>query len=584
MQIYLKEKIGNPDLFSGRKKELAFFLNWIDRIKREISPSMALLSRRKTGKTALLQRLYNLTFHKNNGVIPFYFEVGEGSKWAVDFSKDFFLTFISQYIAFKTRKSKYLKSEKLKDFSQAVNIAKKEGFDYLINYIESVKKLAQDESVDLLWDTVREAPLAVATSRSEFIVQIIDEFQYLNSEIYWDKEKTNQANTFAAGYMRTAEYKNSPLIISGSWVGWLRYTLLTMLPSRFRQYFFENMPEEESIETIFNYSRIMDIPITEETAFLMSELCEGNPCYISLLFQSHYTGKDFTNQEGLQKTLEFETLSRQGVIRGTWMEYIQSIFARINEKNAKSIVLYLSKHRDREVSRKELLEKLSLDMTDFELEQKLRALEKADIIEEGSTNYDYKGVQDNIFDKVFRGVYQKEITEFDPKELTNEYKALFKKSQKKYNLLSGKYNREKGLFAEFLVINQLRTQAFKHNNVFLSFTHNLPDDFQFSEYLSVWTYKASPIEKRELNIDIFARAEDEHYSLICEVKNRIKKFSKKESEEFLSKMNALKEMENIEKSIGFVFSITGFTDDALDFFKENQIAWSMDDRWLGDTV
>jgi len=58
MQIYLKEKIGNPELFSGRKKELDFFLKWIDNIKREISPSTALLSRRKTGKTSLLQRLY----------------------------------------------------------------------------------------------------------------------------------------------------------------------------------------------------------------------------------------------------------------------------------------------------------------------------------------------------------------------------------------------------------------------------------------------------------------------------------------------------------------------------------------------
>ena len=214
-----------------------------------------------------------------------------------------------------------------------------------------------------MWDSVREMPLAIATLRNEFIVQIIDEFQYLNSEIYRDKAATIQANTFAAGYMRTAEYKNSPLLISGSWVGWLKYTLQTMLPSRFRQYSFENMPADESIETIFNYSRIMDIPVTEETAFLMSELCEGNPCYISLLFQSHFEGKEFITQEGLLKTLEFETLNKYGVIRGTWMEYIQSTLAKVNEKNAKKIVLYLSKHRDWEVPRNELLEKLNLDIS-----------------------------------------------------------------------------------------------------------------------------------------------------------------------------------------------------------------------------
>ena len=89
MKVYLKEKIGNPDLFSGRQKELSFFLKWIDGIKREISPSTALLSRRKTGKTALLQRLYNLTFEKNDKVIPFYYELKEGSIWSVSFCTSF---------------------------------------------------------------------------------------------------------------------------------------------------------------------------------------------------------------------------------------------------------------------------------------------------------------------------------------------------------------------------------------------------------------------------------------------------------------------------------------------------------------
>ncbi len=46
-------------------------------------------------------------------------------------------------------------------------------------------------------------------------------------------------------------------------------------------------------------------------------------------------------------------------------------------------------------------------MDDYELEKKLKALVYSDIIEQGSTNFDYRGVQDNIFDKVFRGVYQK---------------------------------------------------------------------------------------------------------------------------------------------------------------------------------
>jgi hypothetical protein len=36
-------------------------------------------------------------------------------------------------------------------------------------------------------------------------------------------------------------------------------------------------------------------------------------------------------------------------------------------------------------------------------------------------------VKDNIFDKVFRGVYEKEIRQFDPKVIREEYKEELKK-------------------------------------------------------------------------------------------------------------------------------------------------------------
>jgi len=150
MKIYLKEKIGNPDLFSGRKKELTFFLKWIDGIKREFSPSMAILSRRKTGKTALLQRLYNLTFEKNDNVIPFYYEVKEGHVWAVDFCKSFFFTFIYQYIAFKTRKIKYLELAKTMNFDSVIETVKKEKLNYLVPVIEDIKLMAQNQEIDIL--------------------------------------------------------------------------------------------------------------------------------------------------------------------------------------------------------------------------------------------------------------------------------------------------------------------------------------------------------------------------------------------------------------------------------------------------
>ena len=108
MDYPLKERIGKPELFTGRKEKLAYFLKWMNDIKNEKSQSTAMLARRKMGKTAIMERLFNITFYKNDKVIPFYYEVKEVNMWIGDFCKDFFLTFIYQYIAFKTRKREYL--------------------------------------------------------------------------------------------------------------------------------------------------------------------------------------------------------------------------------------------------------------------------------------------------------------------------------------------------------------------------------------------------------------------------------------------------------------------------------------------
>ncbi len=47
----LAEEIGDPDLFVGRKSEMARLMKWAEGTKRRISKSTGILSRRKKGKT-----------------------------------------------------------------------------------------------------------------------------------------------------------------------------------------------------------------------------------------------------------------------------------------------------------------------------------------------------------------------------------------------------------------------------------------------------------------------------------------------------------------------------------------------------
>ena len=583
MEYALEERIGNPELFTGRKKELEYYLNWISDIKKKNSKSTAILARRKMGKTALMERLFNITYYRNDGVIPFYYEIKEIDIWSGDFCSSFFFAFIYQYIAFKSRKPEYLTPENKSDFDEVIKIAKKEGLDYLEGIINGVAHAAKNEKLDILWELVREAPKTIASRQNEFIVQMIDEFQFLSSKIYRDKELKNLHVNIAGGYLSTAESKIAPLLVSGSWVDWLRKFLIELLPARFKYKPLPNMPEDESIEMVYKYSQFFEVPVTDETAYLISQIAEGSPFYISAIMRSECEEKDLTTIEGLTKTLEFETLSNQGEIKATWMEYISSALPRINDRYGKSILLYLCKNREREVTRKEILDDLKLEMTDTELELKLKAMVKSDIIAQGTSNFRYSGLKDNIFDKVFRGVYEDEIQHFDIKTIGKEYSEKLTELRKQFNRLQGEFNFYKGYYAEYALYDQLRLHAKNNDEFFKSITRYLPEDFNFSTYSYVWKYNYAPIYSKSFNIDIFARAVNKSdYSIIGEVKNRnSKKFDKEEAHNFFANFEEIRHIEKLERAIGFVFSLSGFTEDAELFCKEKGIACSHDERWLG---
>ncbi|MCP4751967.1 MAG: hypothetical protein GY866_13820 [Proteobacteria bacterium] len=584
MQTYLKERIGDPELFTGRREDLDFFLNWVDCVRRTQKKSAAILARRKTGKTALMQRLFNIVFHENDRVIPFYYEIKEGDEWVLNFAVEFFMTFVQQYIAYKTRNPKYLTIFN-PEFGELKRIAKKEGLDYLVEFIRSVEYCNEREDVSMAWKLACEAPMRIADSREERIVQMIDEFQFINSEFYWDKEKTQLASTLCGRYLGIAESKTAPLLISGSWVGWLMSDLMRLLPGRFKFRFLRDMTDDEIVEMVFKHAAFHRLDISEEIAFGIVRMAEGNPFYVDAILDSNCPDKDLATLEGLARIYEFETLSYEGDIKTTWMEYVQSAFKRLNgtdeRKSIKSIVLHLCKNRDRDLTRKEIMNDLNLDMSETELENKLKALVLADIIEQGASDFEYRGVRDNVFDKVFRGVYQKEIQEFKPDEILNEYKDLLEQSKQEYRVLQGKYNYQKGYFAEYVILNQLERNVKRRNDFFKSITHNLPEDFEFVEYDRVWSYQTARGHSTAIQLDIFAWAKDDGYSVLGEVKNRtLDKFSKAEADALVEKAASVKEIEGLEKTVFFVFSRNGLTREAIEYCDQAGIAYSDDERWL----
>ena len=164
MQYPLEECIGTPDLLVGRAQEFKKFNKWINNMPKKLSKSWAILGRRKSGKTAFVQRLFNQLWSAHGPVIPFYISIPESPIWYINLAVKYYETFASHYISFMERDpqlvSNLLTLAQIKTYGQAQgNVVLVADVDYIVEY--RAQKL-----YDLVWDRVYRAPHRMAAFSS----------------------------------------------------------------------------------------------------------------------------------------------------------------------------------------------------------------------------------------------------------------------------------------------------------------------------------------------------------------------------------------------------------------------------------
>ncbi len=216
----LAEEIGDPDLFVGREKEMKRLLKWADGSKRLLSKSMGILSRRKKGKTALLQRFFNILYTRNDPqLIPFYYRIPETVQTRSDFTEMFYRRTLTQYFAFTTRTPEWLRTvlpmERLKQLA-----APDEDLSLDIRAMEDMVKRAPTAA----WPFVQETAHRISQAKDVRILQILDEFQYMNKYVVAD-DNPERVELLCHSYTGPAESKFSPQIVAGSYIGRYRPVL-----------------------------------------------------------------------------------------------------------------------------------------------------------------------------------------------------------------------------------------------------------------------------------------------------------------------------------------------------------------------
>ena len=542
----LEEEIGIPELFTGRHEDLAYFLNWAVEAKRKLSQSHVILARKRRGKTALVQRLFNILYTQNDPkIIPFYIRIDEGPTTRLQFSVRLFTALISQYLGFKRRDPALIREV------LSLDRLEKETVDdpILLRKVEDMQAYVAKQNSELAWELARESGHTISSLKDERIIQIIDEFQYLEDRAYVNDDQKVLAK-LGSFYQRTGSSKVSPQIITGSYIGWLS-KIVNRMVGRYDHYYLEPLTTDEAFAAVYNYSTVLRREVSDETAAYMVEACHRDPYYIARTFRSQCPRKDLTSKDDIREILQFET-GEKGNIYAMWMEYLEHAFTRINDKNAKKIVLYLAHHGENERTRKEILDDLNLDIDDYDLEKKLHKLVKADIIAGGRSNYVYQGLGDPIFAMVIRKKYQQEIDQVPIQNIEGDLYRQLKQ-------VKGAVAYYKGVNAEYRILNRVLFLGQKRTPAANAF-HGVPEGFELGPFAGIGKRKWHVDQEHSLEADLYAEAEDTNGSdLIMEIKHVENLSGLAMIEAFIAKCEQLRE--RLPRPTTFAFySETGFTD------------------------
>lgn len=567
MQYPLSESIGNPELLVGRKKEFALFNKWIDLIPNRMAKSRAILARRKSGKTAIVQRIFNRLWSENGSVIPFYINIPERNAWFPNFAINYYRTFASQFISFLERDPTPVSFKLTIDQIREYGVSK--AMNHFVVDVDAMMNYRKNGDFDLLWDTASSAPNRYAQLFDQRVLVIIDEFQNTGEYIYRDEVcRTAQDRTIPGTWHDLSESKLAPMLVTGSYVGWLINIIDTYLEAGRLKRITINpyLLPEDGLEAVYRYAEYFREPITNKSALEINRLCMSDPFFIYCVLDSAREGKDLTTEQGVIDTVHYEITDRESEMSLTWGEYIELSLKRINTINSRHIMLHLSKHADREWTPRQLKDTLKLDIDEKDIKVLLENMVKADLIRKGTSDIDYHGLTDGTLNLILRSRFEKEIESYQP-DLKKHFHEDLEKLRKDKKSLQGLVRNLTGKMAEYQLMAEFRSRKrFAPSTYF----KNVADD----TILNIIDVRLRVIFQRKdgktMEIDLVAES-DCGRVLAVEVKKTQTPVGITPVQDFLEKLDVFAALNPEKQLIPAFFSSGGFTEDALKLCRENRI-------------
>lgn len=574
--------------FTGRVEILRDLDSWVKNIQRMASPSTAIMSPRRMGKTVLLDRLVNTVFFKPEyKVAPFYFPMKREVVTLHSFLWQYAKTFYRQYIAYclqdaELYRNKYFSLEKLLDYQsdhRAITLAQESIETFLTRYEKEDYHHAWNHWHDFI--TVPEFLAALSGTR---VAVIIDEFQDMKFYVYDVDEEAldlikqerrqdpdREGMNLPATYYRLAQNKKAPMLVSGSAVTMIFKTVMGgPLGGRFGFTYLKPLAIPDGATLLRRVLKLYadHADISPENALYASNRVSGHPYYLYCLSVSDCENKSFTNQAEIDRVIDYEIT--RGKIYGFWQTHFDNNRRYINadddEPLGRKIIYYFTKYNNQPVNIEEIAG--NLKVSEKAVEQKIEKLYLADLVYRSANKY--YTFNDTALMRFIQFVYEKDWQDVDKISLSQ---------QKKFDNL-------KGRFLELVI--ELTMRKFNYEQVDGAWLGR-SGEVELPLFRAIGTKQVKGETTASYQIDVYgieASQPDNHYWL-CESKYTKTPMNLEQVQKLEQAAEALRQEEQQtglpEPTIQFWFVSTGgFTSEATAYLKERADCYFSDYAGIND--
>ncbi len=565
----LEDLVG--DLFVNRQAELDTYWQWATSIPNQLLNSCALIGRRRTGKTAILVKLYNRLFYEQARVMPIfvnfalYLQQAEPMTY-YDFARDYFTSYLRGYLAFHYREPLIVKRRwglaELEEFAHSVQ---DEYVPQLLTSYERAQSGRFASPHDLVqW--VIHLPKGEAAVRNMPTAIIIDEFQIL-THVYDPEQKIYRDLT---NYFQTAvETWWAPVLISGSAVSLLvKEALGGALSGRFRYHHLQPLAPEHGYDSVFRLAQTTQTEVDETLAEAIWQLTAGHPYAIYCLMTSSCPARQhYPALDALEEVMTFELRDVNGLLYQHYEQEFNKYSQELNDgPTTRRVMLWATKYPDQRINVEQVAAEIGVTVE--AVRESLEKLRWADIVQKMGLS-SYIGPTDPMLCRFIEYQHHIELENLAPEILLKDW-------HKEYQRLSGRLNNFVGEVAEVYI--QAVMQAFAGQQVDGQTYFNTSGQIELPHFAKL--ERRGGIIKAGVPIEIDLIGEwtkdegHENHGWLVQIKYTKEPVDKETVEHFFKQTEALCQAQNFATVTRWYFCKGGFRKTAAEALKQEGVLYS----------